>query len=614
MKVVVYNKIKRKELDVGGEMFPQSSFLVWGLPLIAAVLVPLASLHPKVRDGFAIIIGFLTALIATTLIPAVLQGPPYPNPKITWVFIPNLFKIEIGVLVDPLSVFMCNVVAWIGALILLYSLGYMAGDKSLTRYWFFMLLFIGSMIGLVMADNFLLLYIFWEMVGLCSYALIGFWYERPEARKAGMKAFIVTRVGDVFLLVGIILIYLNVGSFSFSDLVTTLKTLAPLPAVFTIIPLLLLGGAIGKSAQLPLHTWLPDAMEGPTTVSALIHAATMVKAGVYLMARTHMIYMTVAPEVWLTALIWVGALTAFVSATAGLAAVDIKRVWAYSTISQIGYMMSALGLAVGAGVFVSQFHLMSHAVFKALLFLSAGVIIHSLGGMRDMRNYGGLRHDAPITFATCLVGVFALSGIFPFNGFWSKDLILKIAVETGNLWAFIILYITAIITVAYSFRVIFLTFLGKKSEYAKRFHIHEPKVMTIPLLILAALCFITGFFEHDFAQFLGIGADGLGEVDLMIIGLSVLAWIIGILPVYYVYAKGKPSPAIFGKGILGGLQRMLYECYYFDKLYYYIFVNKFVAGVQKFRRTHPGILNYNISCIIGGLLLFIILVFWLGGV
>ncbi|MGP3667435.1 MAG: NADH-quinone oxidoreductase subunit 5 family protein [Candidatus Bathyarchaeota archaeon] len=595
-------------------MFPQSSFLVWSLPLICAFLVPLTSLHPKVRDAFAVVIGFLTALIAATLIPVVMHGPPYPNPKITWVFIPNLFNIEVGVLVDPLSVFMCNVVTWIGALILLFSLGYMAGDKSLTRYWFFMLLFIGSMVGLVMADNFLLLYIFWEMVGLCSYALIGFWYERPEARKAGMKAFIVTRVGDAFLLVGVVLVYLNVGSFSFSDLAVALKTLAPLPAVFNFIPLLLLGGAIGKSAQLPLHTWLPDAMEGPTTVSALIHAATMVKAGVYLMARTHIIYMMVAPEVWLTTLTWVGAITAFVSATAGLVAVDIKRVWAYSTISQLGCMMTALGLAVGAGVFVSQFHLMSHAVFKALLFLSAGVVIHSLGGMRDMRNYGGLRSDAPITFVTCLIGVLALSGIFPFNGFWSKELILKVSMETGNVWISIVFYLTSIITVAYSFRVVFLTFFGEKSEYAKRFHIHEPKVMTIPLLILAALCFITGFFEHDFAHFLGVSVDGFGEVDLTIISLSVLAWILGIFPVYCVYVKGKPSPLMFGKGILGIIQRMLYECYYVDRFYYYVFVDKLVAGIQKFRRTHPGILNYNISCVIGGLLLFIVLVFWLGGV
>ena len=590
-------------------MLPYAPILVWVIPLIASVLMPIASLHPKVRDLFPVVIGFVIAVFAASMLPDVLHGPPYPNPYISWVSIPGLFNIQIGSLVDPLSVFMCNIVAWIGALILLYSLGYMAGDESLPRYWFFMLLFIGSMVGLVLADNFLSLYIFWEMVGLCSYALIGFWYKRPEARKAGLKAFIVTRVGDCFMLVGVILIYLNVGSFSFAALESTLKTEWIKP-VFSIIPILLLGGAIGKSAQLPLHTWLPDAMEGPTTVSALIHAATMVKAGVYLMARTHLIYMNFAPEAWLNALIWVGAVTALISATAGLAAVDLKRVWAYSTISQLGYMMSTLGFAVGVGVLVSQFHLMSHAVFKALLFLTAGVVIHELGGMRDMRNYGGLRKEMPITFYTCLFGVFALSGIAPFNGFWSKDLIFKTALETGHFWAFIILYITAIITVAYSFRALFLTFFGEKSEYAKKFHIHEPKIMIIPLIILAAFTVLTGFFEHQFAEFMGIHthSNGIGGIDPVILGLSVVAWIIGITPAYYVYIKRKPSPEIFGRGVWGTIQKMLFECYYIDKFYYLVFVDKLTAGIQKFRKTHPGILNFNVCGIIGGFLVMLLLI------
>ncbi|RLG92490.1 MAG: hypothetical protein DRO36_01350 [Candidatus Hecatellales archaeon] len=591
-------------------MLPYAPILVWVIPLIAAVLMPLASLHPKVRDIFPVVIGFIVAIYAASMLPDVLHGPPYPNPYIDWVAIPSFLNLKIGSLVDPLSVFMCNIVAWIGALILLYSLGYMAGDESLPRYWFFMLLFIGSMIGLVLADNFLSLYIFWEMVGLCSYALIGFWYKRPEARKAGMKAFIVTRVGDCFLLVGIILIYLNVGSLSFTALEESLKTSWVKP-VFTLIPIFLLGGAIGKSAQLPLHTWLPDAMEGPTTVSALIHAATMVKAGVYLMARTHLIYMNYAPQAWFTALVWVGAATALVSATAGLAAVDLKRVWAYSTISQLGYMMSALGLAVGAGFLASQFHLMSHAVFKALLFLTAGVIIHELGGMRDMRNYGGLRKDMPITFFTCLFGVLALSGIAPFNGFWSKDLIFKTALESGHIWAFIVLYITAIITVAYSFRALFLTFFGEKSEYAKKFHIHEPKVMAIPLIILAAFTVITGFFEHEFAEFMGIHTAGVGGIDPLILGLSVIAWVVGITPAYLLYLKRKPSPEMFGRGVWGSIQKMLFECYYIDRFYYLVFVEKLPAGIQKFRRTHPGILNFNICGIIGGFLVLLLLIIFL---
>ena len=265
---------------------------------------------------------------------------------------------------------------------------------------------------------------------------------------------------------------------------------------------------------------------------------------------------------------------------------------------------------VGVGVLVSQFHLMSHAVFKALLFLTAGVIIHELGGMRDMRNYGGLRKEMPITFYTCLFGVFALSGIAPFNGFWSKDLIFKTALETGHFWAFIILYITAIITIAYSFRALFLTFFGEKSEYAKKFHIHEPKIMIIPLIILAAFTVLTGFFEHQFAEFMGIHthSDGIGGIDPVILGLSVVAWIIGITPAYYVYIKRKPSPEIFGRGVWGTIQKMLFECYYIDKFYYLVFVDKLTAGIQKFRKTHPGILNFNVCGIIGGFLVMLLLI------
>jgi NADH-quinone oxidoreductase subunit L len=379
-------------------MLPYSPIIVWLMPLVAAFLMPLAALNRRVRDVFPIVVGFASAVFAVSMIPDVLRGAPYSHPEISWIKIPGVLEANVGSLADPLSVFMVTVVSCIGALILLYSIGYMENEKSKTRYWFFMLLFVGSMSGLVMTDNFLTLYIFWEMVGLCSYALIGFWYDRPEARRAGMKAFIVTRVGDLFLLAGIMFIYLNVGSFSYSAVESSLSILKPLPTILAVVPLLMLIGAIGKSAQLPLQVWLPDAMEGPTPVSALIHAATMVNAGVYLMARTHLIYSALSPEVWLTALIWVGAITALLTATMALASVDIKRVLAYSTISQIGLMMLALGLGTGSGfVFVSQFHLMSHAIFKALLFLCVGVLVHSLG-TRDMRQMGGLRKVAPITF------------------------------------------------------------------------------------------------------------------------------------------------------------------------------------------------------------------------
>jgi NADH-quinone oxidoreductase subunit L len=591
--------------------------MVWLIPLVASALMPLAALNRRIRDIFPVVVGFVTAAFALSMIPDVMGGPPYPNPQLTWLLVPGLVEVKIGVLLDPLSVFMCSIVAGISALILLYSLSYMAGEEGITRYWFFMLLFIGSMIGLVTADNFLWLYIFWEMVGLCSYALIGFWYKKPEARKAGFKAFIVTRVGDVCLLVGVILVFLTTGSFSFSALEGALEAFKVLPYVLSAVPFLMLIGAIAKSAQLPLHVWLPDAMEGPTTVSALIHAATMVKAGVYLMARTHFIYMAAAPEAWLTTLVWVGGVTAFITATMGLVAVDIKRVLAYSTISQIGYMMMGLGLGAGAGyIFLSQFHLMSHAVFKALLFLAAGVIIHSLAGLRDMRKMGGLWRDAPITFYTFLIGVLALGGIPPLNGFWSKDLIFSAAIETGNYGALALAVITAALTLAYGLRALHLTFLGeKRSEEVRKMHIHEPGVMVVPLMILATLCFITGFLGEGFAVFMGLGDGGeVFHVEPLSVSLSIMAILAGGIPAYLVYFKRSPPPERFSVGGWGLLQKLFSEGYYFDKFYYAVFVDGITGGIRRFRKTHPGILNFNTSVIIGGLIVLAVLLLTLGGV
>ena len=597
-------------------MLPYAPFMVWLIPLVASALMPLVALNSRVRDIFPVVVGFVTAAFALSMIPNVAAGPPYPNPQIAWVAIPGLITVNIGVILDPLSVFMACIVAGIGSLILLYSMGYMAGEEGVTRYWFFMLLFIGSMIGLVVVDNFLWLYIFWEMVGLCSYALIGFWYKRPEARRAGFKAFIVTRIGDVFLLVGIILVYLSTGSFAFKDLHGALEGFKVLPHALSTVPFLMLMGAIGKSAQLPLHTWLPDAMEGPTPVSALIHAATMVKAGVYLMARTHFIYVDAAPEIWLTTLVWVGAVTALLTATMGLTSIDIKRVLAYSTVSQIGYMMMGLGLGAGAGfIFLSQFHLMSHAVFKALLFLAVGVLVHSFHGMRDMRKMGGLRRDAPVTFYATIIGVLALGGVPPLNGFWSKELIFTAAIETGNYAALAFAVVTAAITLAYGLRLIILTFMGeKRSEEVRKAHVHEPVVMKVPLFILASLCFVTGFTGEDFAGFLGGGHNGVAlHVEPFSLSLSLLAIIIGALPVYFIYVKRSPPPESFALGSWGFLQRMLSQGYYFDKFYYAVFVDGFKAIVQGFRRTHLGVLNFNMSLILGGLIVLVLLLLTLGG-
>jgi NADH-quinone oxidoreductase subunit L len=592
-------------------MLPYSPILVWLLPLIAAFLMPLAALNRRVRDVFPVVVGFASALFAVSMIPDALRGAPYSHPEISWIRIPGVIEANVGSLADPLSVFMVTVVSCIGALILLYSIGYMENEKGKTRYWFFMLLFIGSMSGLVITDNFLTLYIFWEIVGLCSYALIGFWYDRPEARRAGMKAFIVTRVGDVFLLAGIVLIYINVGSFSYSAVASSLSILKPLPTILATIPLLLLVAAIGKSAQLPLQVWLPDAMEGPIPVSALIHAATMVNAGVYLMARTHLIYSALAPGIWLDALLWVGLMTALLAATMSLASFDIKRVLAYSTISQIGLMMLALGIdASSEYVYLSQFQLMSHAILKALLFLCVGVLIHSMG-TRDMRQMGGLRRDAPITFLACVIGMLALSGIPPLNEFWSKDFIFDAVMKTGNYLTSILFFFTLALTMAYSWRLVILTFLGEKSDYAKKATIHESKVMIIPIAILSIFSFVTGFLGPKFAKFMDVPIEF--HVETLTFLFSIVAFLVGGIAIYFVYVRRTPSPEYFGRGFAGSIQKLLANGYYFDKVYHAVFVDGVTRGVQKFRKTHSGILNYNIILIIGGLSVLLILFFLVGG-
>jgi NADH-quinone oxidoreductase subunit L len=424
--------------------------------------------------------------------------------------------ITAGVFIDSLSVLFTVLIAFFGLIIAIYSLGYMKGEEGLTRYYFFLLLFIGSMIGLVIADNFLQMFIFWEMVGLCSYSLISFWYKRPESVRAGAKVFLMTRIGDASLLGAIGLLYASLGTFSFTETISNIGNI-PVPTL-TAIAFLALGGAIAKSAQLPLHTWLYSAMEAPTSVSALLHAATMVKAGVYLIARLILILgpLVVLLPYWLPTVAWIGVLTAFVGATMAFYTPDIKGVLAYSTISQLGFMMAALGsvtavAAASLGWFASLFHMMSHAFFEGLGFLLAGGIIHALG-TRDMRLMGGLRKTMPITFALSIIMILTTSGLPPFAAFFSKGLIITSLTETGNLWQVILIYVTTALTFSYSLRFLTLTFMGEESEHLQRLHPHEaPKLMIYPAAVLAVLCVAWGFIGPWLGGFMQVE----GEVSLI---------------------------------------------------------------------------------------------------
>ena len=399
---------------------------------------------------------------------------------------------EIGFQIDPLSMVMILVVTGVSFIIHIYAIGYMHGDRGFNRFFIFLNLFVFSMLILVMANNFLMMFIGWEGVGLCSYLLIGFWYEDNDNAYAGRKAFVVNRIGDFGFLLAIFLIFTTFHTLDFTEVFSKVARLPMGAGILTAIALLLFLGAAGKSAQVPLYVWLPDAMAGPTPVSALIHAATMVTAGVYMVARANVIY-TLAPAAAIVVAV-VGAFTALYAATIGLTQFDIKRVLAYSTVSQLGYMF----IGVGVGAFAAGiFHLMTHAFFKALLFMAAGSVMHALSNQTDMRSMGGLKEKMPRTFWTMLIGTLAIAGIPGFSGFFSKDEILWKAWSGihGAWWLWLIGTLATALTTFYMFRLIFMTFAGKlRADETTAHHVHEsPKVMTWPLIILAVLSVAGGY-------------------------------------------------------------------------------------------------------------------------
>jgi len=483
------------------------------------------------------------------------------------------FQTWVTAHVDPLTGVMLLVVTGVGFLIHLYSVGYMHGDPGYARFFAYLNLFVFSMTMLVLAGNFLLLYVFWEAVGLCSYLLIGFWYTRPAAAAAGKKAFVVNRVGDFGFGLGVMWLWTALGTLDYRDVFARVGELPP--ATATGIALLLFMGACGKSAQLPLHTWLPDAMEGPTPVSALIHAATMVTAGVYMVARSHALFER--SGVALEVVAWVGVATALFAATIGLVQTDIKRVLAYSTVSQLGYMFAAVGLgAYAAGIF----HLVTHAFFKALLFLGAGSVIHGLRGEQDMRRMGGLAPKMVTTTITMAVGAAALAGVPGLAGFFSKDEILIAAFAGGHRLQWALLLLGAFLTAFYSFRLLFLTFLGgPRMPREVAHHVHEsPAVMTGPLVVLAALAVVAGWAvgvpsEHGtrFARFLAPvfpphDAPHGGFVGYMLLILNVVVAAAGITLAWFFYVSTPVRPDTVGRARTP-VHALLLGAYHVDWLY-----------------------------------------------
>lgn len=547
----------------------EHAWLIPLLPALAFVVIGMVTRsYGRLSAAIAVSMSALSFLLAAGTALAVVEGnitveAPFIQ-KVSWFHI-GIVQIDMGVLVDPLTAMMLMVVTTVSLLVQIYSCGYMKGDPGYGRFFAFLSLFAGSMLGLVVAVNFLQLYFFWELVGLCSYLLIGFYYHKVSAREAAKKAFMTTRVGDFGLLLGILLLQLTFGTLDFQ----ALQSAVPAYVVqcgtgfLTVIALLLFVGPIGKSGQFPLHVWLPDAMEGPTPVSALIHAATMVVAGVYLVGRAMFLFAEV--PVVMNFIAWIGGFTAIFAASIAITQRQIKRILAYSTVSQLGYMM----LALGAGSLTSSFfHLMTHAFFKAMLFLSAGAVMHAMAEEADIFKMGGLRKKLPVTFAAMTIGVLAIAGIPPFAGFFSKDEILAAAAAVSTP-LYVLAVVTAFMTAFYMARLLFVTFMGEPASREAYDHAHEVGwFMRLPLLVLAVLSVFSGMWGHifGFGEWVRFGAAAHEGIDWAIAGSSTVLAVLAMGLAWKIYvAKSWDADELAAR--CGILYRLSFHKFYIDEIY-----------------------------------------------
>ena len=547
----------------------EHAWLIPLLPALAFVVIGMVTRsYGRLSAAIAVSMSALSFLLAAGTALAVVEGnitveAPFIQ-KVSWFHI-GIVQIDMGVLVDPLTAMMLMVVTTVSLLVQIYSCGYMKGDPGYGRFFAFLSLFAGSMLGLVVAVNFLQLYFFWELVGLCSYLLIGFYYHKVSAREAAKKAFMTTRVGDFGLLLGILLLQLTFGTLDFQ----ALQSAVPAYVVqcgtgfLTVIALLLFVGPIGKSGQFPLHVWLPDAMEGPTPVSALIHAATMVVAGVYLVGRAMFLFAEV--PVVMNFIAWIGGFTAIFAASIAITQRQIKRILAYSTVSQLGYMM----LALGAGsLSASFFHLMTHAFFKAMLFLSAGAVMHAMAEEADIFKMGGLRKKMPVTFAAMTIGVLAIAGIPPFAGFFSKDEILAAAAAVSTP-LYVLAVVTAFMTAFYMARLLFVTFMGEPAGREAYDHAHEVGwFMRLPLLVLAVLSVFSGMWGHicGFGEWVRFGAAAHEGIDWAIAGSSTVLAVLAMGLAWKIYvAKSWDADELAAR--CGILYRLSFHKFYIDEIY-----------------------------------------------
>jgi NADH-quinone oxidoreductase subunit L len=615
-------------------------WLIPALPLTGAlILIATKGNLPRaiagsIGSGSVGLAAILTILVAIDFVSKGQQ--PIQQTLWTWINV-NGFSPGVALYLDSLSLVFIFVITFVGFLIHIYSMGYMADDAGFARFFAYLNLFVCSMLILVLADNLVLMYLGWEGVGLCSYLLIGFWYEEENNGYAARKAFIITRFGDTALAIGLFMLFTSLGTLNIQEITLLAPDTWPISHKTVVaIGFLLLGGAVGKSAQLPLQTWLPDAMAGPSPVSALIHAATMVTAGVYLIARMHIIY-ELAPlaQTWVGV---IGAITLLIAGFSALTQFDLKRVLAYSTISQIGYMFLALGIGAWSSAI---FHFMIHAFFKALLFLAAGAVIYVLHHEQDMFKMGGLKNKIPVIYWTFLIGSASLAAIpFITAGFYSKDQILWLAWagEKGNFWFYLAALIGAFVTSIYTFRMVFLTFFGEEKTHVGH---HAGSLMTVPLVILAVLSLVGGFIElpHNmghvtvFSDFLsGVLPDvetrpGVDAYEWLMQGIAAVLCLLGIYVAYFFYMKREDLRAEI-KGATYQLNRFWFSGWGFDALYDAVIVRPYVylSRVNKsdvidkvynglvtiseyfhfvFARTQSGIMRWYIMGIVIGAVLIL---------
>lgn len=576
------------------------AWVILFVPLLAAGAITLFTRdNPRVSAQIsiaAVLISFFTTCALFFFLRS--SGvSSLPQVRVNWLAISDDFVVDIGLRLDYLSLMMALVVTGVGGLIHIYSAGYMKGDRAYSRYFACLSLFTFSMLGIVLADNFVMMFIFWELVGVSSYLLIGFWYERPAAADACKKAFLTNRVGDFGFLLGILVVWAALGHhLNFEELENSLKSghSESFALVASAAGLLIFCGAVGKSAQFPLHVWLPDAMEGPTPVSALIHAATMVAAGVYMLCRVFFLF-NVPGSYALEVIAWVGGFTSLLAAAIAIQQNDIKRILAYSTLSQLGYMIMAVGVG---GPTAAMFHLTTHAFFKALLFLGAGSIIYALHHEQNIWKMGALRKKMPVTYWTFMVGTLALCGMVPLSGFYSKDSILAQALATNHIALFILGIVVAILTTFYMFRLVFVVFFGGERSEAVE-HAHEsPGIMAWPLRVLAVFSIIGGFigvqniYGKALGAAMGVEAAGIGEQLLAPFNESPLGALFGLCAVifgffmaYGIYRRTLTDPL---PEKLGWLSRAMRNRFYFDELYEDILIPytqealaKFAAGIDR---------------------------------